>query len=89
MSSFDKFVEKMKTEKEGFKELYEQRKVGHIIETYRLSQKITQEVLAEKTGLKQSAISRFEKGGNSTWKTIRTVLDGLGLDIEINERKIV
>jgi len=45
---------------------------------------ITQAELAERTGLQQAAISRFERGlSNPTLKTLEMLAEGIGTDLHI------
>ncbi len=45
---------------------------------------LTQKQLAERTGISQSDISKFESGrGNPSLKTLRRLADGLGMNLKI------
>ncbi|MBN1999270.1 helix-turn-helix domain-containing protein [candidate division KSB1 bacterium] len=53
------------------------REIGARIKRRRLSQNITQQVLAEKTGLNRMTIVQLEKGDSCTMMTFIQVLRGL------------
>lgn len=82
MGKFDDFVERMKKEKEGFAEVWESNRprrdfINHIAKI-RLEKGMTQSELAEKVGLHQSAIARFESGeSNPALKTILKIAGAL------------
>ena len=62
----------------------EQRSYGYMIEAARSSQGMTQSRLAERSGLKQSNISRIESGEDMpTLETLHAVAKGLGKKLEI------
>jgi len=50
---------------------------------------LTQSQLASMTGIQQPAISRLEKGGNSTITTLFKVADALNLDVEFKPRSLI
>ncbi len=54
--------------------------VGEAIKAARLSQKLTQEELAERMGVKRAQVSRLESGRNLTFSTISRAMRALGLN---------
>lgn len=51
----------------------------------RTSQGITQQQLAEKTGIRQGDISKLERGnGNPSLRTLQRLADGLGMKLNIS-----
>lgn len=54
--------------------------IGERIARIRLSRNISQEALAEKTGLTRRTLSRLETGQGATLDTLIRVLRGLGLE---------
>jgi len=88
MSSLDDFIEKMKREKEGFKEVWEKkrnhRKLILDLISLRLARGFTTKELGIMTGLKQSAISRFENGNNATLDTLFKIATALNCEIVID-----
>lgn len=82
MGKFNDFVERMKKEKDGFAEVWESNRprrdfINHIAKI-RLEKGMTQNELAEKVGLHQSAIARFESGeSNPALKTILKIVGAL------------
>lgn len=82
MGNFNNFIERMKREKDGFAEVWESNRprrefIGHI-EEIRIKKGMTQKELAEKVGLYQSAIARFESGeSNPALKTILKIVGAL------------
>jgi len=82
MGNFNDFIERMKREKDGFAEVWESNRprrefIGHI-EEIRIKKGMTQKELAEKVGLHQSAIARFESGeSNPALKTILKIVGAL------------
>ena len=83
----DKFIKKMIAEKEGFKEVWESKKnhreLTLDIISLRVSRGLTTIDLAKMTGLKQSAISRFENGNNATLETLFKITRALKCKIKI------
>jgi transcriptional regulator with XRE-family HTH domain len=79
MSDFSDFVERLKKEKDGFAEVWESNRpirefINHIAKI-RVEKGLTQSELAEKAGLHQSAIARFESGdSNPGLKTILKIV---------------
>jgi len=82
MSDFYDLIEKLKKEKDGFAEVWESNRprrelINHIAKI-RIEKGLTQIELAEKAGLHQSAIARFESGdSNPGLKTILRIVDAL------------
>jgi transcriptional regulator with XRE-family HTH domain len=82
MGNFNDFVERMKREKEGFAEVWESNRprrefINHIAKI-RVEKGLTQSDLAQKIGLHQSAIARFESGeSNPALKTILKIVEAL------------
>ena len=71
-----------------FKKGYEQAKreldIAYALLEARESLNISQEELAQRTGVKQSNISRFESGRHSpTVSTLQKIADGLGMSLNI------
>ena len=87
MNNIDKFIEKMKEQKNGFEEVWENkrnhRELLLDIIGVRVAKKITTSELAAMTGLKQSAISRFENGNNATLDTLFKITKALGISVKI------
>lgn len=87
MNNIDKFIEKMKEQKNGFEEVWENkrnhRELLLDIIGVRVAKKITTSELAVMTGLKQSAISRFENGNNATLVTLFKITKALGISVKI------
>lgn len=82
MGKFNDFVERMKNEKDGFAEVWESNRprrdfINHIAKI-RVEKGMTQNELAEKVELHQSAIARFESGdSNPALKTILKIVGAL------------
>lgn len=82
MGNFNDFIERMKKEKDGFAEVWESNRprrdfINHIAKI-RVEKGMTQSELAEKVGLHQSAIARFESGeSNPALKTILKIVGAL------------
>ncbi len=53
--------------------------IGEAVKKARLKQKLTQEELGERIGVKGAQISRIERGGNITIPTISRVFKALGI----------
>lgn len=53
--------------------------IGEAVKKARLKQKLTQEELGERIGVKAAQISRIERGGNTTIPTISRVFKALGI----------
>jgi len=87
VNNIDKFIEKMKEQKNGFEEVWENkrnhRELLLDIIGVRVAKKITTSELAAMTGLKQSAISRFENGNNATLDTLFKITKALGISVKI------
>lgn len=90
MGSFEDFIEKMKKEKPGFRETWDRmrplRKLTQKLIDTRIARGMTQTELAEKAGLKQSALSRLEHGSvppNIT--TVLAVVKALGMRVTLEE----
>lgn len=92
MGSFEDFIEKTKKEKPGFREIWDrmrhQRELIQMLIDTRIARGMTQTELAEKAGLKQSALSRLENGRippNIT--TVLAVVKALGMRVTLEEDK--
>jgi DNA-binding XRE family transcriptional regulator len=90
MGSFEDFIERMKKEKPGFREHWDMmrplRELLNKLVEVRIVQGMTQTELAEKAGLKQSALSRLENGRippNIT--TVLAVVKALGMRVTLEE----
>lgn len=90
MGSFEEFIERMKKEKPGFRETWDRmrplRELTNMLINTRIARGMTQTELAEKAGLKQSALSRLENGRippNIT--TVLAVVKALGMRITLEE----
>ena len=58
--------------------------IVHAMLEARMSQGMTQQQLAEKTGIKQGDISKLERGnGNPSLRTLQRLADGLGMKLSI------
>ena len=63
--------------------------IGEIIQARREILQLTQEDLAEISGITSKTIYLLERGkGNPSFQTLRNLLQVLGMDIEIQLRKI-
>lgn len=87
MSDFQKFKEELlkdpevRTEYEALKPEYE---VIRALVSARLEQNLTQEQLAQRTGIRQSNISRIESGTCSpTIATLQQLANGMGKKLHI------
>ena len=90
MGSFEDFIERMKKEKPGFRETWDRmrplRELTLKLTETRIARGMTQTELAEKAGLKQSALSRLENGRippNIT--TVLAVVKALGMRVTLEE----
>ena len=52
--------------------------IGEAIKAARIKQKLTQEELGEKVGVKKAQISRIERGGNISFPTMSRIFKALG-----------
>lgn len=87
MTTHKEFMAKL-MKKPGFKEAYEKHQPEFKIYTTlikaRTTKGLTQKQLAQKMGIAQSALARFESGRtNPTWAFLKKVIEGLGLKIAI------
>ena len=72
---------------EEYKELEPEYELIKQVIKIRNDQKLTQQQLAERTGTKQSNISRFEKGEyNPSLKFLKKLARGLGKELHIEFR---
>lgn len=56
----------------------------------RIERQMTQQELSKATGLKQSAVSRFERGGHiPTTATLAKIAAGLGMKLEVRLSSVV
>lgn len=89
MSKFDDFVKRMKEEKDGFAEVWESKRIIRELAIVKECKKISQKELSERTGLKQSQISRFF-ACNTTPRIDLVVKIAMALDckisLEVDER---
>lgn len=89
MDGFNDFVERMKVEKDGFAELWESRRIIRELETVMISKEINQATISERTGLKQSAISRFFSCKNSpNIDTVIKIATALGCKLELMVKEV-
>ncbi len=51
--------------------------IGHRLRRERMNQDLTQDMLADRTGLRQATISRVERGNDFTVETLITILRAL------------
>lgn len=54
---------------------------GDLLRVLRLSRDVSQRHLAEESGVRQSFISRLERGGDARWATWKRLFDALGFDV--------
>jgi transcriptional regulator with XRE-family HTH domain len=54
---------------------------GEILRAVRSSRRVSQRHLAEVSGVRQSFISRLERGGDARWGTWRRLFSALGFDL--------
>lgn len=84
MGNFDDFLTKMLTEKPGFAELWESRRVVRDLQTVMLAKGITQKELADLTGFSQSQISLFFSHAHSpTLVTVNKIASALGVVVGV------
>lgn len=87
MTNFDKYMnEQMKNPKfrKEYDALAPQYEIIEQIIRERAAQNITQKELAERTGLKQSNISRLESGNyNPSVEFLQKIANGLGKELHI------
>ena len=88
MDDFEKILQESKKNAE-FTELWENSKIEYEvmkkIVAARTEKNITQQQLAERTGLRQSNISRIENGAAvPNLKTLETIAKGLGKTLKID-----
>lgn len=88
MSDLQKYKEKQLAN-EDFRKEYESTRaeyeVLHSLVEARISQNLTQKELAQKSGIRQSNISRIENGTSSpTVATLQALAKGLGKKLVIN-----
>lgn len=87
MSNFHEHLEELMRD-EAFREEYEQMQpefeVMRALIDARTKMNMTQKELAKRSGVKQSNISRIEKGNNSpNITTLKKLAEGLGLRLQI------
>lgn len=87
MSDLYMYIKKQ-MENSEFKELYEKNEgeyqIAREIIKARIEMRMTQKELSEKTGIRQSNISRIENGNCSpTVETLEKIAEGLGKKLEI------
>ncbi|MGN0721277.1 MAG: helix-turn-helix domain-containing protein [Anaerovoracaceae bacterium] len=87
MSDLSMYIKKQ-MENSEFKELYEKNEgeyqIAREIIKARIEMRMTQKELSEKTGIRQSNISRIENGNCSpTVETLEKIAEGLGKKLEI------
>ena len=87
MDDFDKYLEEQ-LKNPDFKKEWEDHEMEHqltmMLMKEREAQHMTQTELAERTGLRQSNISRIEKGQASpTLATLRRIAHGLGKELQV------
>ena len=87
MDDFDKYLEEQ-LKNPDFKKEWEDHEMEHqltmMLTKEREAQHMTQTELAERTGLRQSNISRIEKGQASpTLATLRRIARGLGKELQV------
>ena len=84
----DELVEEMRNDGTGFREIWDEsellRETGHAIIRARSACGMTQQQLAEKTGIRQGDISKIESArANPSLKTLKRIADGMGLKVTI------
>lgn len=88
MSEFKEFVnEQLKNSefKKEYDNLEPEFDVIRAMVDARLSQKLTQKQLAEKTGINQADISKLENGTrNPSLKLLKRLADGMGMDLKVS-----
>lgn len=87
MSNYDKFREEMLKDPEikaEYDALEPEYALIRAMVDARKSTGLTQKELSERTGIAQSDISKFEKGGgNPSLKTLQRLADGMGMTLRI------
>ncbi|WP_105301664.1 helix-turn-helix domain-containing protein [Anaerococcus marasmi] len=87
MKTFDKYLEEqLKDEefKEEYKKMSPELDIIKAMLDARKLQNLTQEELAEKTGIDQADISKLENGTrNPTINLLKRLAEGLGMDLKI------
>lgn len=87
MKTFDKYLEEqLKDEefKEEYKKISPELDIIKAMLDARKLQNLTQEELAEKTGIDQADISKLENGTrNPTINLLKRLAEGLGMDLKI------
>jgi len=90
MSDFTEYLEEQLNDPEFASEWKRQRTEGEYIKAIisaRIEQNLTQKQLAEKTGIRQSNISRIERGVCSpTIATLQQIAAGIGKTLHIEFR---
>ena len=90
MSDHKKYIEKQLENSEFAAEWERQRPEREYIKAIiaaRLEQNLTQKELSERTGIRQSNISRIENGNSSpTVATLQQIADGMGKTLHIEFR---
>lgn len=71
--------------REEYERLEPEYQVIRAIITARQEQNLTQQELADKTGIDRSDISKLENGSaNPSLRTLKRLADGLGMQLQIN-----
>ncbi len=87
MSNYDTFREEMLKDPEikaEYDALEPEYAIIRAMVDARKSTGLTQKELSERTGIAQSDISKFEKGGgNPSLKTLQRLADGMGMTLRI------
>lgn len=87
MSNYDTFREEMLKDpkiKAEYDALEPEYAIIRAMVDARKSTGLTQKELSERTGIAQSDISKFEKGGgNPSLKTLQRLADGMGMTLRI------
>lgn len=87
MSNYDTFREEMLNDPEikaEYDALEPEYAIIRAMVDARKSTGLTQKELSERTGIAQSDISKFEKGGgNPSLKTLQRLADGMGMTLRI------
>ena len=84
----DELINEFRNDGSGFRDLWDDneiyRETGHAIIRARSAFGLTQQQLAEKTGIRQGDISKIEHGNsNPSLKTLKRIADGMGLKVTI------
>ncbi len=61
---------------------------GVQVRSWRLDAGLTQAELAQKSGLSRNGIAAIERGGNVTINSLKAIAIALGLEVEMNMKKI-